>query len=192
MELVFATHNVNKVVEVQGLMPKGIKLLSLKDIGCTEDIPETAQTLEGNALLKAQFVLDNYGYSCFADDTGLEVAALSGAPGVFSARYAGPEKSNEKNMQRLLVNLKDKTDRSAQFRTVIAFVSRKCTKTFEGICKGEITKEKSGTEGFGYDPIFMPKGFDQTFAQMPLSLKNKIGHRGKAVQLFLDFTEKLL
>ena len=192
MTLVFATNNQNKVTEVQALLPDSITLLSLKDIECFEDIPETSNTIEGNALQKANYVFDNYGHACFADDTGLEVTTLNGEPGVYSARYAGEEKSANKNMNKLLTNLEGKSDRSAQFKTVIALVGLPPeTKIFEGICKGKITIEKHGTEGFGYDPIFQPLNYKETFAQMPLSEKNKIGHRGKAVQQLITYLSKL-
>ncbi len=187
MKIVFATNNQNKVKEVQALLPNSIQLMSLKEIECFEDIPETQETITGNALQKANYVFDNYGYVCFADDTGLEVNALDGAPGIYSARYAGPEKDSEKNMTKLLKELKNKDDRSAQFKTVIALVGIDKTKTFEGICKGEITNTKEGEKGFGYDPIFKPSGYQETFAQMPLSTKNTIGHRGKAVQKLITF-----
>ncbi len=192
MKIVFATNNQNKVREVQNLLPKTIEILSLKDIGCLEDIPETSDTIAGNALQKAEYVYSNYHHACFADDTGLEVTALNGEPGIFSARYAGPQKNSEDNMQKLLTNLNGKYDRNAQFKTVIAVKGINTEAVlFEGICKGEITTTKQGGEGFGYDPIFKPNGYNETFAQMPLSLKNKIGHRGKAVQLLIDFLENL-
>lgn len=192
MKIVFATNNQNKVREVQNLLPKSIEILSLKDIGCVEDIPETSDTIAGNALQKAEYVFSNYHHACFADDTGLEVTTLNGEPGVFSARYAGPQKNSEDNMQKLLTNLNGKDDRSAQFKTVIAVKGIHTEAVlFEGICKGEITATKQGDRGFGYDPIFKPNGYKETFAQMPLSLKNEIGHRGKAVQLLIDFLEKL-
>lgn len=191
MTLVFATNNKNKLKEVQALLPSSIELKSLEDIGCTEDIIEDAPTIEGNAILKAKYIKDRYGYDCFADDTGLEVTALDGAPGVYSARYAGPQKEASDNMNKLLINLATQTDRSAQFKTVIAFAKADSIQTFEGICKGQITKEKHGDGGFGYDPIFQPDGYDATFAQMALSLKGKIGHRGKAVAKFVAYTEAL-
>lgn len=191
MTLVFATNNKNKLKEVQALLPSSIELKSLEDIGCTEDIIEDAPTIEGNAILKAKYIKDRYGYDCFADDTGLEVTALDGAPGVYSARYAGPQKEASDNMNKLLINLATQTDRSAQFKTVIAFAKADSMQTFEGICKGQITKEKQGDGGFGYDPIFQPDGYEATFAQMALSLKGKIGHRGKAVAKFVTYTETL-
>ncbi|GAA4281613.1 non-canonical purine NTP diphosphatase [Gaetbulibacter aestuarii] len=187
MELVFATNNKNKIKEVQKLIPNNIKLLSLEDIGCFEDIPETQDTIGGNAIQKAQYVKKNYGYNCFADDTGLEVSALNGAPGVYSARYAGKAKDPEANMKKLLSALSGKNDRSAQFKTVIALMVNDHTSTFTGICKGKITKEKFGDGGFGYDPIFKPDGFEETFAEMDLELKNHIGHRGKATKKLIEF-----
>lgn len=187
MQLVFATNNLNKVKEVQALIPSQIKLLSLNDIGCTEDIPETQNTIEGNAIQKAEYIKQHYGYDCFADDTGLEVEALNNQPGVYSARYAGEQRDANNNMNLLLKNLEDKVNRKAQFKTVIALCLNGKLQTFTGICKGEITFQKSGTKGFGYDPIFKPKSYDQTFAEMDLSLKNKIGHRGNAVQQLVSF-----
>ncbi len=192
MKIVFATNNQNKVKEVQALLPESITILSLKDIGCEEDIPETSNTIAGNALQKAEYVYKNYHHNCFADDTGLEVNALNGEPGIFSARYAGQEKDSEKNIQKLLVNLKNQTNRSAQFKTVIALIGLTPKPSlFEGICKGKITTEKHGEKGFGYDPIFQPKGYTKTFAQMPLSTKNNIGHRGQAVTELIQFLENL-
>lgn len=191
MKLVFATNNLNKLKEVQALVPESITLLSLNDIGCFEDIPETAPTIEGNALQKASYLKTNYGYDCFADDTGLEVNTLNGEPGVYSARYAGEQKNAHDNMDKLLEKLKDKTDRSAQFKTVIALQLGPDTHTFTGICKGTIIQNKKGDKGFGYDPIFKPEGYNQTFAEMELTLKNKIGHRGKAIQQLNDFLQKL-
>ena len=188
--LVFATNNQNKLREVQDLVPSHIQLKSLEDIGCTEDIIEDAPTIEGNAILKAKYIKDNYGYDCFADDTGLEVTALDGAPGVFSARYAGPQKNASDNMNKLLISLATKQDRTAQFKTVIAFAKADTITTFEGICTGEITKERQGDGGFGYDPIFKPDGYQSTFAQMALALKGKIGHRGKAMAQFLNHLDK--
>ncbi|MAQ75459.1 MAG: non-canonical purine NTP pyrophosphatase [Aquimarina sp.] len=187
MKIVFATNNTNKVKEVQALLPETIEIISLQDIGCTEDIPETSPTIEGNALQKAKYVADNYGYNCFADDTGLEVTALNGEPGVLSARYAGETKNADANMHKLLENLDNIENREAQFKTVISLYLAGKYYTFTGICKGEITREKKGDQGFGYDPIFLPEGYTETFAEMPLSLKNKIGHRGKAVQQLIDF-----
>ncbi len=191
MKLVFATNNLNKLKEVQQLIPNTITLLSLKDIGCFEDIPETQNTIEGNAIQKAEYIINNYGYDCFADDTGLEVKALNNQPGVFSARYAGPQRDANDNMDLLLSNLKDKPNRNAQFKTVIALHLNNTLNTFTGICKGEITTEKHGEKGFGYDPIFKPEDYQDTFAQMDLELKNKIGHRGKAVQSLVKFLNNI-
>lgn len=187
MQLVFATNNLNKIKEVQTLIPKHIKLLSLKDIGCDEEIPETQETIEGNAFQKAEYIKNNFGYDCFADDTGLEVDALNGAPGVFSARYAGEQKNADDNMDKLLNALKNKPNRNAQFKTVISLHLNNETHTFTGICKGEITTKKTGEKGFGYDPIFKPAGYNETFAEMELELKNAIGHRGKAVKHLITF-----
>ena len=187
MKIVFATNNKNKIKEVQSLVPEHIKLLSLEDIGCHEEIPETTGTIEGNAQQKANYVKDNYGYDCFADDTGLEVEALNGEPGVDTAYYAGPQRNADDNMDKLLSNLKNATSRSAQFKTVIALHLNGVLKTFTGICKGEISTEKQGDKGFGYDPIFKAKGFTKTFAEISLEEKNKIGHRGKAVSQLIEF-----
>lgn len=190
MQLVFATNNPNKLKEVQELFPKEISLLSLEDIGCMEDIPETAPDIEGNAILKANFVTENYGYPCFADDTGLLVDALNGAPGVYSARYAGSQRSSEDNMDRVLGELANATDRSAHFKTIIALNIDQEQYLFQGIVEGEITTDRKGREGFGYDPIFMPKGYNKTFAELPLSVKNQISHRAKAIQELLAFFKK--
>ncbi len=187
MKIVFATNNLNKLKEVQALIPNHIKLLSLKDIDFFEDIPETQNTIEGNAIQKASYIKENYGFDCFADDTGLEVDALNGEPGVFSARYAGEQRNANDNMDKLLGALKDNPNRNAQFKTVIALQLNNKQYTFTGICKGEITKTKQGEQGFGYDPIFKPKGYQNTFAEMDLSLKNSIGHRGKAVAQLVAF-----
>lgn len=191
MQLVFATNNINKLKEVQSLIPTHIQLLSLQDIGCFEDIPETQNTIEANAIQKAEYVKNKYGYNCFADDTGLEVKALNNAPGVYSARYAGLQRDATDNMNLLLKNLAQKTDRSAQFKTVIALYLNDTLKTFEGICKGEITTNKHGDKGFGYDPIFKPNNHDTTFAQMELALKNQIGHRGIATTKLVSFLSKI-
>ena len=189
MQLVFATHNLNKLKEVQALMPAYIQLLSLTDIDCTEEIPETAETIEGNAILKANHVTSNHGYNCFADDTGLEIHALNGEPGVDSAFYAGPQRSSEDNINLLLKNLTGKPDRSAQFRTVVTLYFEGKEFQFEGIVEGTILEEKLGEGGFGYDPVFQPKGYDVSFAQMPLDNKNQISHRGRAVKKLMEFLE---
>ena len=187
MQLVFATNNPNKIKEVQALVPAHIKLLSLADILCIEDIPETTGTIEGNAKQKADHIKNHYGYDCFADDTGLEVEALNGEPGVNTAYYAGPQRDANDNMDKLLNNLKYKPNRNAQFKTVIALHLNGNYHEFTGICKGEITKGKQGNKGFGYDPVFRPQGYEQTFAQINLNLKNQIGHRGKAIKQLFDF-----
>jgi len=187
MKLVFATNNLNKLKEVQAMLPKTIELLSLKDINCNEEVDETETTLEGNAKLKAEYITKNYGYNCFADDTGLEVDALNGQPGVYSARYAGEAKNAEKNIQKLLLALKNKIDRNAQFRTAICLNLDGKQFLFEGVCRGEIIKEKQGQEGFGYDPIFKPTHSKDTFATMSSVEKNKISHRGIAVQKLVAF-----
>ncbi|TGV04577.1 non-canonical purine NTP diphosphatase [Flavivirga rizhaonensis] len=187
MQLVFATNNLNKIKEVQELIPDHIKLLSLNDIGCFEDIPETQNTIEGNSIEKANYVKTHYGYDCFADDTGLEVEALNGAPGVYSARYAGEQRDANDNMNKLLTELNTKTSRNAQFKTVITLQLNNKQHTFTGICEGEITHVKKGKLGFGYDPIFKPKGYQLTFAEMDLTLKNRIGHRGKAILQLVNF-----
>jgi len=187
MKLVFASNNKNKIAEIQSMLPESIKILSLEDIDCLEDIPETADTIEGNAILKADYVTQKYGYDCFADDTGLEVNALNGEPGVYSARYAGEQKNADDNMNKLLDALKNEKNRDAQFKTVITLNLNGKQYLFTGIAKGEITLTKTGTNGFGYDPIFKPENFNETFAELPLETKNKIGHRGKAVQQLIDF-----
>lgn len=190
MKIVFATHNKNKAKEVAALIPH-IELLSLSDIDCHEDIPETSDTLEGNAVLKASHVSQNYKYNCFADDTGLEVAALDGAPGVYSARYAGPGNDAHANMDKLLKALEGKKNREARFRTVIALHLGGKEYLFEGICEGTILEAKSGSEGFGYDPIFQPKGYDCSFAEMSMEEKGKISHRGIAVAKLIEFLNQL-
>jgi XTP/dITP diphosphohydrolase len=219
MRIVFATNNLHKLQEVRQILGDSFEVLSLKDIGCDVDIPETGQTLEENALQKARFVYDNYHIDCFADDTGLEVEALNGAPGVYSARYAamepispmspigpmgpiGPKShDSEANMARLLRELSDKDNRKARFRTVIALIQKKdvcpcgCTSIkqehlFEGIVNGEIMHERSGVEGFGYDPVFRPDGYDQTFAEMSAEQKNHISHRGRATAKLAEFLKQ--
>lgn len=189
MKLVFATHNLNKLKEIQALLPEAIELLSLTDIQCFEDIPETSETIEGNALLKAQYVKQHYGYDCFADDTGLEVEALQGAPGVYSARYAGEKSSDQENVEKLLLNLFEKNNRKARFKTVIALITDEQEELFTGICEGEILKKSVGNSGFGYDPVFKPEGFKQSFAEMTSAEKNKISHRAKGIQLLLAYLQ---
>lgn len=187
MTVCFATNNPHKLEEVKALLPDGFSLLSLEDIGCREELREEQSTLEGNSLQKAQYVFDAYGVPCFADDTGLEVFALDGAPGVYSARYAGLENNSEKNMDLLLANLKDVEERQAQFRTVITLVTSKRMKQFEGVVKGMIRESRSGKGGFGYDPVFEPKGYKVTFSEMSRDEKNSISHRGIAVRKLVDF-----
>ena len=191
MKLVFATNNLNKLAEVQKMLPNSIELLSLKDINCFDEIDETETTLEGNAKLKADYITTKFGYNCFADDTGLEVESLDNKPGVYSARYAGLENNSGKNMQKLLSELKDKINRKAQFRTAICLNLNNKQFIFEGICKGEITTEKQGKKGFGYDPIFKPNGFNNSFAEMTSEEKNTISHRGIAIQKLVSFLNNL-
>ena len=187
MKLVFATNNLNKLKEVQEMLPDTIELLSLKDINCFDEIDETETTLEGNAKLKANYITTNFGFNCFADDTGLEVESLDGKPGVYSARFAGETANSENNMQKLLVDLEHKKNRKAQFRTAISLNINDQKFIFEGICKGEILKKKQGEKGFGYDPIFKPEGYNQSFAEMSSEEKNTISHRGIAVQKLVAF-----
>ncbi|MBD0725772.1 non-canonical purine NTP pyrophosphatase [Flavobacterium sp. L1I52] len=191
MQLVFASNNKNKIKEIQELLPASIEILSLESIGCHEEIPETANTIEGNAILKANYVTEKYGYNCFADDTGLEIDALNGEPGVYSARYAGEQKNAEDNMDKVLNALNNNNNRTAQFKTVIALNINGDQQLFTGIAKGQIITEKSGNQGFGYDPIFQPEGFQETFADLSLETKNKISHRGKATQLLISFLNEL-
>jgi len=205
MKIVFATNNEHKLSEIRAILGSKFEVVSLADIGCHEDIPETGSTLEENALMKAEYIYDKYHLSCFADDTGLEVEALNGAPGVYSARYASMEGNNsssshdsEANMARLLRELENNNNRKARFRTVIAFIEKKdvcpcgCTSIkqihkFEGIVNGEIIREKRGGEGFGYDPIFQPEGYTETFAELGADIKNKISHRARAVAKLCEF-----
>ena len=191
MELVFATNNAHKLEEVRQILGDRFKVLSLNDINCHEDIPETGDTFQDNALQKARYVKEHYGYDCFADDTGLEVKALDGAPGVHSARYAGDHDS-EANMTKLLQELEKKSDRSAQFRTVIALILNGQEVLFEGIVTGQIATERHyGDGGFGYDPIFVPDGYSETFSQMSSQGKNLISHRGRAVRKLADYLKTL-
>ena len=191
MKLVFATNNLHKLQEVQNLMPAYIELLTLKDIGCFEDIEETATTLEGNAKIKTDHVKQKYGYDCFGDDTGLEVEALNGAPGVYSARYAGEEATFSDNVEKMLFELKDTNNRKARFRTIVSLYFKGEQYFFEGVCDGRIEEQRSGNKGFGYDPIFKPKGLDQTFAQMDMNTKGKISHRGLAIDKLINFFNNL-
>jgi XTP/dITP diphosphohydrolase len=187
MKLVFASNNKNKIKEIQLMVPAPIEIVSLEDIGCTEDIPETASTIEGNAILKANYVTEKYGYNCFADDSGLEVDALNGEPGVFSARYAGEPKDDDNNMNKLLLNLKDETNRKANFKTVICLNLNGEQHLFTGIINGKIIDEKIGDNGFGYDPIFVADNYTKTFAELSMEEKSKISHRGIAVKQLIEF-----
>lgn len=191
MKIIFATNNQHKLKEIREIIGDKINILSLADIQCHEDIPETGTTLEENALLKAQFVKDNFGFDCFAEDTGLEVDALHGAPGVYSARFAGEHCSPQDNMEKLLNELQGKSNRNARFRTVIALLLNGEKHFFEGEISGQIIAEKRGTQGFGYDPIFVPNGFSQTFAELGDDVKNTISHRAIATQKLADFLMKL-
>ena len=187
-KLVFATNNAHKLDEIRAILGDRVEVLSLKDIHCEADIPETADTLEGNAALKAEYIYKNYGLDCFADDTGLEVEVLGGAPGVYSARYAGGEgHDSEANMKKLLVELEGKTNRKAQFRTAICLIECGTEHLFEGVVKGEIIEKKRGCSGFGYDPVFFFVGYTETFAEMGNEEKNKISHRARATQKLCDY-----
>ncbi len=186
-KIVFATNNAHKLDEVRAIIGTEYCVMGLHDIGCDEDIPETSDTLDGNAEIKARFVKEKYGYDCFADDTGLEVEALNGAPGVYSARYAGPGHNSEANMALLLENMKDKENRKARFRTVICLIEGDSMKKFEGIVDGVIIRERRGDNGFGYDPVFVPEGFERTFAELTSEEKNEISHRGLATAKLIDY-----
>ena len=190
MKLVFATNNKHKLQEVRDIVGDRVEVLSLADIGCYDDSPETADTLQGNALIKARHIYEKYGFDCFADDTGLEVEALDGAPGVYSARYAGEECDSEANMRKLLENLTGKTNRNAQFRTVIALIINGEEMLFNGIVKGAIATEKKGDSGFGYDPIFVPEGHSASFAQMSSEMKNSMSHRFRATQQLSEYLKE--
>lgn len=198
MKIVFATNNQHKLDEIRSILGGQFDVLSLNDIGCHVDIPETGQTLEENALMKAHYVFNHYGISCFADDTGLEVEALGGEPGVYSARYAGGDgHDSEANMQKLLQKLGNNNNRNARFRTVITLILKDeegdgmRTEQFEGIAGGRIAYEKQGTEGFGYDPIFVPEGYDESFAQLGMDIKNAISHRARATKKLVDYLKKV-
>jgi len=191
MQLVFASNNKNKIKEIQALVPDTIQIISLEAIGCTEEIPETADTIEGNAILKANYITEKYGYNCFADDTGLEVDVLNGAPGVYSARYAGEQKDANDNIDKLLSELKDTTSRNANFKTVICLNFNGTQQLFTGIINGTIIDKKIGTNGFGYDPIFIAEGYQKTFAELSLEEKATISHRGIAVQQLIRFLSKI-
>ncbi len=191
MDLVFATNNKHKLYEIRSILGDSVNLLSLKDISCEEDIPETGNTLEANALQKARYIFEKYNINCFADDTGLEIPALNGEPGVYSARYAGEEKSSAKNMSKVLDKLAGTKDRRAQFRTVIALIINGEEKIFEGIVAGKIIESPRGDQGFGYDPVFVPDGYDLTFAELGNEVKNKISHRAKAVEKLAEYLKPL-
>lgn len=187
-KFVFATNNAHKLEEIRAILGDKIEILSLNDINCHADIPETADTLQGNAALKAQYIYENYGLDCFADDTGLEVEALNGAPGIYSARYVGGEgHDSEANMKKLLSEMQDKENRKARFRTVICLIEGGKEHFFEGIVNGSIIRERKGGAGFGYDPVFMPEGYSETFAEMGNDEKNKISHRARAVQKLCEY-----
>ncbi len=191
MQLVFASNNLNKIAEIQALVPKSIEILSLKDIGCTEDIPETADTIEGNAILKANYVTEKYGFNCFADDSGLEIEYLNGAPGVYSARFAGEQKNDKDNIQKVLTELNGVENRKAQFKTVIALNLNGQQNLFTGIIEGAITEIEKGVNGFGYDPIFQPNDYEITFAEMNQAEKSAISHRGLAVKQLLNYIQNI-
>ena len=189
--LVFATNNAHKLEEIRAILGNSIEILSLADIHCHADIPETADTLEGNARQKSRYVYEHYGLDCFADDTGLEVDSLGGAPGVYSARYAdGQGHDSQANMNKLLKEMEEKNDRKAQFRTIISLIEKGEERQFEGIVKGQITREKRGESGFGYDPIFQPDGYETTFAELGSDIKNRISHRARAVAALCDYLRK--
>ncbi|TDP57571.1 non-canonical purine NTP diphosphatase [Flavobacterium dankookense] len=190
MKLVFASNNKNKIKEIALLLPNEIEILSLEDIGCFEEIPETAETIEGNAIIKANYITEKFGYNCFADDTGLEVDALNGEPGVYSARYAGEQKNANDNMDKLLFDLRYKVNRKANFKTVICLNLNGAQHLFTGVINGKIIEEKIGTNGFGYDPIFAADGYEKTFAELSLEEKAVISHRGLAVKQLIEFLNK--
>ncbi|HET6244008.1 MAG: non-canonical purine NTP diphosphatase [Bacteroidetes bacterium] len=192
MQLVFATNNKNKVKEVAAILNQNIGILSLEEINCKEEIPETSATIEGNAIQKAKYVFEKYGYNCFADDTGLEVEALEGRPGVYSARYAGEGKDSEDNMNKLLNELEGKENRKARFITVVSLIIGGEIHTFQGLVNGEITQKKEGEEGFGYDPVFKPEGYPLTFAQMPAEVKNEISHRALAINKMVVYLNSIV
>lgn len=190
MRLCFATNNTHKIEEVQALLGNAFNVVSLEAVGCNEELAEDQETIEGNSLQKAQYVFDNYKVDCFADDTGLEVEALSGAPGVYSARYAGPQRKAEDNMNLLLANLSGKTNRKARFRTVVTLITRLGTHQFEGVLPGTIIHERRGTQGFGYDPVFLPENSSRTLAEMSLEEKNTLSHRARAIEKLVVFLKE--
>ena len=189
--IILATQNLRKIEEIRRLLPPQVQLGSLLDIGCEEELPETSPTIPGNARQKAEYVWDNYGADCLAEDTGLEIEALNGEPGVFTARYAGEDKNPQANMQKVLQNLKGQENRRARFRTVMAFFYQGECHLFEGIAQGHIALEPKGEGGFGYDPVFIPEGHTRSFAEMSPAEKDAISHRGKALRAFLDFVHDL-
>lgn len=189
MKLVFASNNLNKIKEIQLLVPNSIEILSLSAIGCIEDIPETANTIEGNAILKANYITEKYGFNCFADDSGLEIDALNGEPGVYSARYAGEPKDDSKNIDKVLENLRDKVNKKANFKTVICLNLNEKQHLFTGIVKGKIIENRVGDNGFGYDPIFVADGYSKTFAELTIEEKSEISHRAIAVKKLIDFLQ---
>ena len=191
IKIVFATNNKNKIKEVQKLLPTNIELIGLKDIGCEDDIPETQHTIKGNSIQKVNYINSKYNLDCFADDTGLEISALNGDPGVLSARYAGSERNSKKNIEKVLKNLNNIKNRNARFKTVIALSYKGEILTFEGVCDGVISNEIQGDGGFGYDPIFKPKGINKTFAELSFDEKNKISHRAIAIKKLIDYFNKL-
>ena len=191
IKIVFATNNKNKIKEVQKLLPTNIELIGLKDIGCEDDIPETQHTIKGNSIQKVNYINSKYNLDCFADDTGLEISALNGDPGVFSARYAGSQRNSKKNIEKVLKNLNNIKNRNARFKTVIALSYKGEILTFEGVCEGVISNEIQGDGGFGYDPIFKPKGINKTFAELSFDEKNKISHRAIAIKKLIDYFNKL-
>lgn len=192
MKLVFATHNHNKAKEIQAIMPEGVEIVTLDEIQCNEEIPETENTLEGNAKLKAQYIVDQFNMNCFADDTGLEIEALNGEPGVYSARYAGESRDSNANMDLVLSKLEGKENRNAQFRTAIALFWEGKMYLFEGIVKGRIIENKRGNDGFGYDPIFEPENCGRTYAEMNLAEKSQVSHRARAVNQMIEFLKKTI
>ena len=191
IKIIFATNNKNKIKEVQKLLPSNIELIGLKDIGCEDDIPETQHTIKGNSIQKVNYINSKYNLDCFADDTGLEISALNGDPGVLSARYAGSERNSKKNIEKVLKNLNNIKNRNARFKTVIALSYKGEILTFEGVCEGVISNEIQGDGGFGYDPIFKPKEINKTFAELSFDEKNKISHRAIAIKKFIDYFNKL-
>jgi XTP/dITP diphosphohydrolase len=191
LEICFATNNQHKIKEVQALLPLSIKLLSLEEIGCLQELPETQNTIEGNSHQKAEFVFNNYKLNCFADDTGLEVQALKGKPGVLSSRYAGIPANPEKNIQKLLQELRNEVNRKARFKTVVTLLLNRNSKQFEGILNGKIIDNLRGDNGFGYDPVFLPAGFEITLGEMDSSLKNKVSHRGIAIGKLISFLSNI-